>query len=146
MSNGMAQPGSRMAASGSESEGLFAQLIYQQAHMALMMLGKAANPQTGAVDQDLDGARFFIDQLEMIENKTRGNLTTTEQGYLKETLMSLRLAYVAAVESPQAGEKKEEEKTEAAPEAGPGPSESAPATGAVDAGGEEHKKKFSKKY
>ena len=144
MSNGMAQPGNGMAVggAGTESEGLFAQLIYQQAHMALMMLGKAANPETGKVDQDLDGARFFIDQLEMIENKTRGNLTTTEQGYLKDTLMSLRMAYVAAVEAPQAKEQKKE--AESAPTRST--TESAPAAGAVDAGEEEHKKKFSKKY
>lgn len=142
MSDEMAQPASMMAGSGSESDGLFAQLIYQQAHMALMMLGKAAHPETGEVNQDLNGARFFIDQLEMIQSKTRGNLTPTEQGYLKETLMSLRMAYVAAVESPRAAEKQKETEAAAAPSA----AQSAPVSGSATTGEEEHRKKFSKKY
>jgi len=134
MNNEMTESGNTMTGTAAESQGLFAQLVFQQANMAMMLLGRTAHPGSGEVNQDLDGARFFIDQLEMIENKTRGNLTASEQGYLKETLMSLRMAYVAAVESPEAGSSKKEAPPAATP--------SEPAA----AGEEEHRKKFSKKY
>src|SRR6266702_2074155 len=79
---------------------LFAQLVMQQVNMAMMLLGKVAHPESGKLIKDIEGARFFIDQLEMLEIKTKGNLTKEESGLLKQSLMSLRLAFVEAVESP----------------------------------------------
>jgi hypothetical protein len=140
----MEHAGASMADKGTVSEALFAQLIMQQANMALMLMGKTAHPGSGKMEVDLDGARFFIDQLEMIETKTRGNLTSSEQGYLKETLMGLRMAYVEAVEEPGPASSPK-------PEAQAAPSESAAnspeiQTGSGDSGDDEHRKKFSKKY
>ena len=79
---------------------LFAQLVMQQANMAMMLLGKVAHPESGKTIKDIDAARLFIDQLEMLETKTKGNLSKDEAGLLKQSLMSLRLAFVEAVESP----------------------------------------------
>src|SRR5215471_13799086 len=76
---------------------LFAQMVVQQSNMALMLLGKVPHPQTGKTILDIDAARMFIDQLEMLEAKTRGNLTKEEQQLLKNSLMSLRMAFVDAV-------------------------------------------------
>ena len=53
---------------------LFAQMVMQQSSMAMMLLGKTAHPETGEMIRDLEAARFFIDQLEMLEFKTKGNL------------------------------------------------------------------------
>jgi hypothetical protein len=78
----------------------FAQLVMQQANLAFMLLGKTPHPETGKAVRDLDGARMFIDQLEMLEAKTRGNLSATERDLLQQSLMSLRLAFVAAVDAP----------------------------------------------
>jgi hypothetical protein len=115
---------------------LFAQLILQQANMASMLLGKVPHPQSGEVMKDLDGARMFIDLLEMLEAKTKGNLTKEETALLKQSLMSLRMAYVEAVQSPSP--------EKASPEpAKPAPSEPAAEPSASE---EEHRKKFSKKY
>src|SRR5690348_4631426 len=80
---------------------LFAQLVMQQANMAMMLLGKVAHPETGKVMKDIDAARLFIDQLEMLEAKTKGNLTKEESMLLKQSLMSLRLGFVEAVETPK---------------------------------------------
>src|SRR5512135_475457 len=80
---------------------LFAQLVMQQANMAMMLLGKVPHPESGQAVKDLEAARLFIDQLEMLEGKTKGNLSKEEAGLLKQSLMSLRLAFVEAVESPQ---------------------------------------------
>ncbi len=113
----------------------FAQMVMQQTNMAFMLLGKVANPATGELMRDLDAAQFFIDQLEMIEAKTRGNLGAEEAALLKQSLMSLRLAFVEAVEKPAA-------KTHSANPAAPTKQKSAAATEAAAASA----KKFSKKY
>jgi len=81
---------------------MFAHLVMQHTNMALIFLGHAPNPQTGETAQDLDHARYFIDQLEMLEVKTKGNLDKQEEAILKQSLTSLRLAFVEAVNHPQA--------------------------------------------
>src|SRR5437879_13469577 len=78
---------------------LFAQLVMQQSNMAMMFLGKVAHPESGKVVQDVEAARLFIDQLEMLEVKTKGNLSKDEETLLKQTLMTLRLNFVQTVES-----------------------------------------------
>src|SRR5215831_8383263 len=82
---------------------LFAQMIIQQANMAMLLLGQMPHPETGQTLRDLDAARMFIDQLEMIEVKTKGNLNREEEQLLQRSLTSLRLAFVEAVESPAPG-------------------------------------------
>lgn len=76
---------------------LFGQLVMQQTNMALMLLGKMANPTNGEFMRDPEAAAFFIDQLVMLEVKTRGNLAKEEETLLKQSLMSLRLAFVETV-------------------------------------------------
>jgi hypothetical protein len=79
---------------------LFASMIMQNTNMALIFLGQAPNPQTGQAVQDLEHARYFIDQLEMLAVKTKGNLDKQEDALLKQSLTHLRLAFVEAVEHP----------------------------------------------
>ncbi len=117
----------------------FAHLVVQQSSMAMMLLGKTAHPETGEVLRDLDGARFFIDQLEMLEAKTKGNLSEHEAALLKQTLMSLRMAFVESVNSPPPS---------AEPGAQPAAAPASPAPAATAAASSENDshKKFSKKY
>jgi len=114
---------------------LFAQMIMQQSSMAMMLLGKTAHPDTGKTMRDLEGAKLFIDQLEMLEFKTKGNLSPEESALLKQSLMALRMAFVESVDAPP-------------PQSGKAPeSQPKPAAGAAEAPGEEgHHPKFSKKY
>jgi len=79
---------------------LFNQLVVQQSSLTLILLGKAPHPETGKITRDLDAARLFIEQLEMLEAKTKGNLARHEEALLKQTLMTLRLAFVEAAEAP----------------------------------------------
>ena len=118
---------------------LFAQLVMQQANLAMMLLGKVPNPETGQPQRDLEAARLFIDQLEMLEAKTKGNLSSEESNLLKQSLMSLRLAFVEAVESPDPQSKP----APAAPPQGTQTDQTTPGPGAP---AEESHKKFSKKY
>jgi len=60
---------------------------------AMMQLG-LMHEQGGQPGVDLIGARQTIDTLGMIGEKTKGNLTPKEQGFLHNCLYELRMAYV----------------------------------------------------
>src|SRR5436190_23626131 len=98
-----AQPTSQMNSTMDEDNqrksALFTHLIIQQSNMALMLMGKVAHPESGQVTQDLESAKLFIDQLEVLEEKTKGNLTKEEVGLFKQVLTNLRMAFVQSVES-----------------------------------------------
>ena len=83
---------------------LFVQMIMQTAEMALMFLGQRPHPQTGKPVIELNAARMFIDQLEALEIKTKGNLSPEEDMMLKQSLMQVRMGFVQAVENPQSQE------------------------------------------
>jgi hypothetical protein len=125
---------------------LFANMVIQQTNMAMMLLGKVAHPETGQFMQDIESARMFIDQLEMIEVKTKGNLSKQEDGLLKQALSALHMSFVEAVDG--SGEKQpaihEAAPAPAAP-ATPEASSAKPAASEAPAA-EESRKKFSKKY
>ena len=115
---------------------MFSQMVMQFASTALMLMGRMPNPTTGKTETDLDSARLFIDQLEMLEVKTKGNLSTEEQHLLKQNLMTVRMAFVQAVEGAKpAPATAVADKTEPAPETKP-----------ADTSEAESKKKFSKSY
>ena len=61
---------------------------------AMIALGKLANPATGKAEKNLPAARLFIDTLEMLQTKTRGNLNSDETKVLQATLTDLRLMFV----------------------------------------------------
>lgn len=69
---------------------------------AMIALGKLANPATGKADKNMPAARLFIDTLEMLEHKTRGNLNSDETKVLQATLTDLRLMFVEESKTPQA--------------------------------------------
>ncbi len=135
--------------SGSPEErrsALFAHMVMQQSSMAMMLMGKAAHPETGKVVCDLEAARFFIDQLEMLEFKTKGNLNQEEAALLKQSLMSLRMAFVESADSAPAPH---ESRKPGSPAAGatPSPGPNNPSKGpSTSPGEEENRKKFTKKY
>ncbi len=135
--------------SGSPEEirsALFAHMVMQQSSMAMMLLGKTPHPETGKVLRDLEAAKLFIDQLEMLEFKTKGNLTQEESALLKQSLMSLRMAFVEAVESPSSGAEARPGYDSTAVAPSPPPEPAAKTAPASAPGQEESPKKFTKKY
>jgi Domain of unknown function (DUF1844) len=60
---------------------------------AMMQLG-LMHEEGGQPGVDLIGARQTVDTLGMIADKTKGNLTPKEQGFLQNCLYELRMAYV----------------------------------------------------
>lgn len=72
----------------------FVEFILMQAENAALMLGLRPHPATGRPEKNLEMARIFIDQLEMIREKTRGNLNAEETKVLTKMLGDLQFAYV----------------------------------------------------
>lgn len=136
--------------SGSPEEmrsALFAHMVIQQSSMAMMLLGHTPHPETGKLLCDLEAARLFIDQLEMLEFKTRGNLSHEEAALLKQSLMSLRMAFVEAVDSPAS--QTESPPSHDSPPSGAAPAPEPTAAKAASAAApteDASRKKFTKKY
>jgi len=61
---------------------------------ALIALGRLDNPVTAKKEKNLEQARFLIDTLGIIMEKTKGNLTADEEKLLEESLFNLRMIYV----------------------------------------------------
>jgi hypothetical protein len=117
---------------------LFAQLVMQQSSMAMMLMGKTPHPETGQTFYDLESARMFIEQLEMLQSKTRGNLNKAEEAMFNQTLMAVRMAFVEATDHPPSNQKPPD--TLAGAKSEP----KLPASEAEH--GEDSKKRFSKKF
>src|SRR5437588_8311787 len=127
----------------------FIEFVIMHAQNAALFLGQIPNPKTGEPEVNLDLARMFIDQLAMIQEKTRGNLTNEEATVLRNALSNLQMAYVeVSRETPKGATQPE------APEAAPPPkpaeqSAGTPEPSAPIASTEpetESRKKFTKSY
>lgn len=69
---------------------------------ASIALGQIPNPTTNKKEEDPAQAKFLIDTLGMLKEKTKGNLNTEEQALLDNVLYELRIQYI----SKQKGENK----------------------------------------
>lgn len=72
----------------------FIEFVMMTAQNASLFLGLTPNPHSGQPEVNLDLARLFIDQLAMIQEKTRGNLTEEEARILRNALGNLQMAFV----------------------------------------------------
>jgi len=83
----------------------FIEFVMMQSQNAALFLGQMPNPQTGEPEINLEVARMFIDQLVMIREKTKGNLTSDEQKVLNNAIGGLQMVYVeVSKDAPLAGE------------------------------------------
>jgi len=88
----------------------FVQLIFSLKTSAIMQLGKIANPLTGKIERNLDEAKYTIDMLNMIKEKTKNNLAPDEEKIINDAVFELQMNYIDEVK------KDEEEKKEEKPE------------------------------
>jgi len=82
-----------------EADVRFNEFVILQAQNAGLFLGQIPNPLSGEKEINLRAAKSVIDSLEMLEGKTRGNLTATEEKLLSMALTNLRPLYLAADDS-----------------------------------------------
>ncbi|HEY2139982.1 MAG TPA: DUF1844 domain-containing protein [Chthoniobacterales bacterium] len=126
----------------------FIEFVMMQAQNAALFLGQIPNPQTGKGEVNLELAKMFIDQLGMIQEKTRGNLTNEETGVLRNTLSNLQMAFVEVSRQVREGT------TESAAQEAPAAETNEPAAPAAEKAASpvtpeselESRKKFSKSY
>ncbi len=78
-------------------EASFAQFIGGFAVQTLVHLGRMSNPMTGETSVDAPNAKYSIDLLGILQEKTKGNLTPEEDEYLANLLRDLRMEYVAVM-------------------------------------------------
>jgi hypothetical protein len=132
-----------------ETSQRFIEFVMMHAQNAALFLGQIPNPKTGQGEVNLELAKMFIDQLAMIQEKTRGNLTSEESTVLRNAISNLQMVYVeVARKTPTAG----------APSPAPGPvaspeqpeaassEPSAPEPNQTATPESESKKKFTKSY
>jgi hypothetical protein len=81
----------------------FVEFVMMHAQNAALFLGQIPNPQTGKGEVNLELARMFIDQLAMVQEKTRGNLTNEEAAVLRNAISNLQMAFVEVSESLKSG-------------------------------------------
>ena len=74
----------------------FNSLIFSLSSSALFHLGEIADPETGQKKKDLPLAKHAIDTIDMLEEKTKGNLTEEEAKFVENVLTDLRWRYVKA--------------------------------------------------
>ncbi len=79
---------------------LFMQLVFSLHSATMQQLGKVKNPLTDKIERDLHGAQGSIDMLEMIRDRTKGNLSPDEEKFLSQILHELRLNYVDEAAKP----------------------------------------------
>ena len=75
-------------------EGNLAALISMLATQALFALGLLQIKGQEERKPDLELAKYNIDMLQVLEEKTKGNLTKEEEAVLSNTLSELRMGYV----------------------------------------------------
>jgi hypothetical protein len=74
----------------------FVQFVMMQAQNIFYVLGRIPSQDGRPIPPNLEAAKILIDQLEMIQEKTRGNLSTQESSILEDALKNVRLAFVEA--------------------------------------------------
>lgn len=92
----MAEPSEKPTAPDRLPPPSFSLLVATFASQAMVAFGHAPNPIDGKTEVRLELARHAIDMLDILEQKTKGNLTPDEATMLESVLHQLRLAFVEA--------------------------------------------------
>ena len=77
-----------------QNDQLFIQLLYIFHASAMQSMGKLKNPVTDKIERDLEQAKQGIEMMEMLKEKTKGNLSDELARALDAFLTELRLNYI----------------------------------------------------
>ena len=78
----------------------FSAFIAELGTTAFAYLGGLQNPETKEVFVDLKMAKRTIDTIDLLKEKTKGNLTAPESNLLDNTLYNLRMTYIRIANNP----------------------------------------------
>jgi len=76
----------------------FSHIVITLAQTAYVHLGVIEDPFSKKKDKNLEQAKFAIDTLDILKEKTKGNLTKEEQDLLEDVLYDLHMKYLYEVE------------------------------------------------
>jgi len=74
----------------------FAELINMIAMQAIVGFGGMAGPGGERIPPNLDIAKHYVDMLQVLEDKTKGNLTDDEKKLLDQVAYEIRMRYIQA--------------------------------------------------
>lgn len=83
-----------------KSTQMFFSLVYSFQMQTMMHLGKIKNPVSDKIETDLPAAQATIDLIEMLSEKTKGNLSDEEKRFVETALSDLKLNYVEESSKP----------------------------------------------
>ena len=96
---------------------LFIHLVNTFVQRAWISLGKVKNPVSDELERNLDQASYYIDLLDMLQTKMKGNLSEWEEQYILHSLSELKLNFIDEKKKkesePDSGSSKKEEKPKA---------------------------------
>jgi hypothetical protein len=78
----------------------FLGFLQELSFRAMIALGQVPSPIDNQLGVDLQAARYTIDLLAVLEEKTRGNLEPEEAAFLTDLIHNLRLAFVQVSKNP----------------------------------------------
>jgi len=87
---------------------LFMYLVGSFEMSAMMAMGKIKNPMTDKTERDLTQAQFSIDIMDMLKEKTKGQLSEYEAKFLENTLGQLKLNYIDEAKKPDEAKETED--------------------------------------
>jgi hypothetical protein len=136
----------------------FVQFVMMQVQNIFYVLGRIPSPDGRPIPPNLEAAKLLIDQLEMIQEKTRNNLSAQESSILDDALKNVRLAFVEVSGGTPASmmpksnlpdyplEEEEKDFAEPPAQSAAKPKTAAPPAEAKPVEPQENKKKFTKTY
>jgi hypothetical protein len=78
----------------------FEMLISSLASEALVALGQIPHPATGKAEMQRNHAQYLIDMLDVLRQKSKGNLTPDEQQLMDDILHQMRMVFIAVANQP----------------------------------------------
>ena len=91
------EPSAASEPGGERADLAFSTFIVGLASQAFMFLGAIADPADQQIKKDLEQAAAMIALVEVLREKTRGNLTEDEDSMFEDVLYQLHMRYVAEV-------------------------------------------------
>ena len=95
---------------------LFIHLVNTFVQSAWISLGKVKNPVSDTMERNLDQATYYIDLLDMLQTKMKGNLSEWEEQYIIHSLSELKLNFIDEQKKGSDEDKSEKTKETSPPE------------------------------
>jgi len=94
---------------------LFIHLVNTFVQSAWISLGKVKNPVSDKMERNLDQATYYIDLLDMLQTKMKGNLSEWEEQFIIHSLSELKLNFIDEQKKPSEEDKIDEDKESTSP-------------------------------